>query len=58
MIYIFMCIYEYISITRGIIFGKYNSQWMKYISDFEDDKSGTIKQIITSIYTEKVCNSV
>lgn len=37
---------------------KYNSQWMKYISDFEDDKSGAIKHVITSIYTEKVCNSV
>lgn len=53
-----MCIYEYISIPRGIISGKYNSQWMKYISDFEDDKSEAIKHVITSIYTEKVCNSV
>lgn len=52
MIYIFMCIYEYISITEelsleNIILSGWN------ISDFEDDKSGTIKQIITSIYTEK-----
>ena len=58
MICIFMCICEKISIPRTIIFGKYNSQWMKYVSDFEDDKSGAIKHVITSIYTEKVCNSM